>query len=72
MFWRMTEDIIDIGDICVHQCPATKEWTPLNGGKLSYIQIQALNLFLEEEEEERKLRFEKYVDETINQLIYNR
>jgi len=71
MIWRMSNDIIDLGDICVEYNEEINTWVPFNGQALSYTQMQNLYLFLEQEEEERQARFEVYVDEIINRLIYN-
>jgi len=72
MIWRMSNEIIDLGEVCVEFFPERNDWFSLNGKPLSYIQMQNLSLFLEQEEEDRQERFENYVDKTINQLIYNR
>ena len=72
MVWRMTKEIIDLGQICVEYNEDTDTWNAINGGTLSYTEMQVLYLFLEQEEEDRRERFETYVNEIINRLIYNR
>jgi len=71
MIWRMSQEIVDLGDVCVEFFPERNDWFSLNGQPLSYIQMQNLSLFLEQEEEDRQERFNLYLEKVINNLIYN-
>mgnify|MGYP003642441717 CR=1 FL=1 len=72
MVWRLSEELIDIDNVCVYQCPSTESFSLLNGGELNYMQLQQLILFLDKESKSSQLRFEKYVDKIIEKLIYKK
>mgnify|MGYP003679406059 CR=1 FL=1 len=48
-----------------------KRWLACDGEKLGIIRLQMLYLFIDREESKRHMRFNRYVNKIIKQLIYN-
>ena len=71
MVSRLTKNIISIDGLKVFKKKDTDFWLACNRQMIGSIRLQALYLFLEKEDRARRKRFEFYVDETINELIYN-
>jgi len=66
---RLGENMLDIDGLKLIK--KNDKWVSCSGERLGSVRIQALFLFLQEESIAHRQRFYKYVDKTINQLIYN-
>lgn len=70
--WRMSDEIIDVnGTFVMKSNPNEEDWELLSGESIDYIDAQSLLEFLENEEEEKRERFNSYLDLIIKKLIYN-
>ncbi len=70
--WRMSDEIIDVnGTFVMKSNPNEEDWELLSGESIDYIDAQSLLELLENEEEEKRERFNSYLDLIIKKLIYN-
>jgi len=72
MINRLAKNLVDIDGLKVIFDEERKEWVALNGTRLSLIQLQNLYLFMNEEVLFWRKRFDKYVDDVIEKLIYTK
>ena len=72
MINRLAKNLVDIDGLKVIFDEERKEWVALNGTRLSLIQLQNLYLFMNEEVLFWRKRFDKYVDDVIQKLIYTK
>jgi hypothetical protein len=71
MVFRLADDMLSIDGLMVYQPKNDVNWFACNKKRIGTIRLQALYLFLLNEEKDRRKRFEIYVDKIINNLIYN-
>ena len=71
MVSRLTRNLLSIDGLMVFKKTNSDYWVACNKKMIGSIRLQALYLFLEKEENQRRARFEIYVDKLINKLIYN-
>ena len=68
---RLADNLIDVDGLKVYQPKDDKHWYACNKKRIGTIRLQALYLYLHNEDKERQKRFNAYVDRVINKLIYN-
>lgn len=68
---RLGDNLIDIDGLKVYNPEGDTNWYACNKKRIGTIRLQALYLYLHYEEKDREKRFYKYVDDTVNKLIYN-
>lgn len=71
MVTRFGEDLIDVDGLAVYQPKGDSNWYACNGKRIGTVRLQALYLFLLKEEKFFINKFNNYVDEILNELIYN-
>ena len=71
MVSRVTKRMLDIDGLKVKIHKPSGFYVAVNDELIGTIRLQALYLFLEKEDKMRRKRFELYVDNLINKLIYN-
>jgi len=71
MVIRLGNDLLSVDGLTVYRPKNDVNWFACNRKRIGTIRLQALYLFLLEEDKERRKRFEFYVDKIINKLIYN-
>jgi hypothetical protein len=71
MVFRLADNMISVDGLTVYQPRNDSNWYACNKKLIGTIRLQALYLFLHNEEKSRLKRFEDYVDKIINKLIYN-
>jgi hypothetical protein len=67
---RLGENMLDIDGT---QAILIKDaWVDISGERLSSVKLRELFLYLREEEIYKKKKFDKYVNNVIQELIYNK
>jgi len=68
---RVGDNLIVVDGLSVYQPKGDSNWFACNNKRIGTIRLQALYLYLHNEDNARRKRFNTYVDKVINKLIYN-
>jgi len=71
MVIQLADDLIDIDGLKVYRKKGDTNWFACNGKRIGSIRMQKLYLYLYNKEKVEIKRFDKYVDNLIDKLIYN-
>jgi hypothetical protein len=69
--YRLGDNLINVDGLNVYQPKRCEYWFAFNKKKIGTLRLQALYLYLHEEEKAQIQRFNKYVENIIDKLIYN-
>jgi len=69
--FRLADNLIDIDGLKVYNPKNDLNWYACNQTRIGTYRLQALYLFLNDEENIFINKFNNYVDEVLNELIYN-
>jgi hypothetical protein len=69
--FRIGDDMICVDGLMVHNPEGSDHWFSCNNKLIGSVRLQALYLYLHNEEKSRMRRFHVYCNNIIKELIYN-